>query len=166
MEEENNIKTKLYLDTSIPSAYYDTSKPVRQLITQKWFENELLAYELFTSTIAIKEIKQFSNAEKREKIKELTVIYNMKILDLDNKAEILANEYIQKGAIPKSEPEDASHIAIATVNQIVALASWNFKHIVSLNPIRKIHEINKKHEYPIIEIGTLEMFGGAKYGSI
>jgi cytochrome bd-type quinol oxidase subunit 1 len=33
------MKTKLYLDTSIPSAYFDTSKPVRQLMTQKWFEN-------------------------------------------------------------------------------------------------------------------------------
>jgi hypothetical protein len=33
------MKTKLYLDTSIPSAYFDYNKPVRQLITQKWFEN-------------------------------------------------------------------------------------------------------------------------------
>lgn len=90
----------------------------------------------------------------------------MKILDLDKKAKKLANKYIQKGAIPASEPEDAYHIAIATVNHITALASWNFKHIVSLNPIRKIHEINKRHGYPIIEIGTIEMFGGAKYGSI
>ncbi len=32
---------RLYLDTSVPSAYYDTSKPIRQLITQKWFENEI-----------------------------------------------------------------------------------------------------------------------------
>ena len=32
---------KLYLDMSIPSAYYGNSKPIRQLITEKWFENEL-----------------------------------------------------------------------------------------------------------------------------
>ena len=36
MLEEKKIK--LYLDTSVPSAYYDSSKPIRQLITQKWFE--------------------------------------------------------------------------------------------------------------------------------
>lgn len=35
-------KIRLYLDTSIPSAYFETSKPLRQLITQKWFENETL----------------------------------------------------------------------------------------------------------------------------
>ncbi len=53
-----------------------------------------------------------------------------------------------------------------TCNEIDALASWNFKHIVSINPIRKIHEINKKLNFPMIEIGSLELFGGAKYGNL
>jgi hypothetical protein len=47
-----------------------------------------------------------------------------------------------------------------------ALASWNFKHIVSMAPIRKIHEINKKLNYNIIEIGSLEIFGGSQYGNL
>lgn len=38
-------RIQLYLDTSIPSAYYDTSKPVRQLITQKWFEHDAALVE-------------------------------------------------------------------------------------------------------------------------
>jgi len=46
------------------------------------------------------------------------------------------------------------------------LASWNFKHIVSINPIRKIHEINRGYNFSAIEIGTPELFGGAKYGNI
>jgi hypothetical protein len=37
----------------------------------------------------------------------------------------LGEEYIRGGAIPSSEPEDAYHIAIATVNGIETLASWN-----------------------------------------
>lgn len=37
---------------------------------------------------------------------------------------------------------------------------------MSMNPIRKIHEINMKLGYRIIEIGSLELFGGAeKYKS-
>lgn len=66
----------------------------------------------------------------------------------------------------ESEPQDAYHIAIATIHVIDALASWNFKHIVSINPIRKIHEINRKHNFSAIEIGSLELFGGAKYGNL
>lgn len=90
----------------------------------------------------------------------------MKIPDLSEKAKNLADEYMSRGAIPESEPQDAYHIAIATVNEIDALASWNFKHIVSINPIRKIHEISRKHNISAIEIGTPELFGGAKYGNI
>ena len=44
----------------------------------------------------------------------------------------LAFLYMKKGAIPSSESEDALHIAVATVNRIGLLASWNFKHIVSI----------------------------------
>lgn len=73
---------------------------------------------------------------------------------------------MEQGAIPQSEPEDALHIAIATVNKIESMASWNFKHIVSVNPIRKIHEINNNNGYELIEIGSLELYGGYKYGNL
>jgi len=164
MSEEKKIR--LYLDTSVPSAYYDTSKPVRQLITQKWFENESLSYNLYISVITIEEIGKIKNDVKKWNISELTVKYNMKILDLSDKAKNLADEYMSRGAIPRSEPQDAYHIAIATINEIDALASWNFKHIVSINPIRKIHEINREYKHVAVEIGSLEIFGGSKYGNI
>ncbi len=146
MPEEKKIK--LFLDTSVPSAFYDTSKPLRQLITQKWFENKASSYELYISATALKEISNLENIIKKQKISDLIF------------------DHIRKGAIPKSEPEDALHIAIASVNRLDALASWNFKHIVSMNPIRKIYEINMKLGYPIIGIGSLELFGGAEYGNL
>ena len=160
------MKPKLYLDTSIPSAFFDYSKPVRQLITQKWFELESKNYKLYMSLIGIGEIEQTSNETKRENIKKLILDNKIEILELDDKAVKLSQEYIAKGAIPKSEPEDALHIAIATINGIELLASWNFKHIVSINPIKKIHEINQKQGYIVIEIGSLEIYGGAKYGNL
>ena len=88
------------------------------------------------------------------------------LLDKNKEADDLSEEYIKKGAIPGTEIEDALHIAIATIHSIPLLASWNFRHIVSVNPIRKIHEINKKLNYSLIEIGTLELYGGAKYGNL
>src|SRR3990172_11975 len=140
------MKPKRYLDTSIPSAYYDTSKPIRQLMTQNWFLNEAQNYDLYMSVIAVEEIDAMLNLEKKENIKNLMVENDIKILDLNEKAEKLSKEYMSQGAIPESEPEDAMHVAIATVNEIELLASWNFKHIVSINPIKKIHEINREHD--------------------
>ena len=156
------MKIKLYLDTSVPSAYYDYSKPIRQLITQKWFENESQNFELYISVICLEVINELKNDIKRENILKLLLDYDMTLLPFTDDAEILGNEYINKGAIPSIEPEDAFYIAIATVNKIESIASWNFKHIVSANPIRKIHEINYKNNYSLIEIGSLELFGGAK----
>lgn len=160
------MKTRLYLDTSVPSAFFDTSKPMRQLITQKWFEHEAAGYELFISALTIEEVKRLRNPEKLLNIRNLLARGNFTMLDLTDEAIALGEEYIQNGAIPPSEPEDAYHIAIATVNGIEALTSWNFKHIVSINPIRKIHEINLKRGYQIVEIGSLELFGGAIYGNL
>ena len=162
----SNVKFRLYLDTSIPSAYYDTSKPIRQLITQKWFENDAEKYEIYISAITIREIDQLKTIEKKENIERLLVNYKMKLLEFNEEIKNLAKEYMKRGAIPKTEPEDAYHIATATVNSINFLASWNFSHIVSINPIKKIHEINKKLGYKIIEIGSLELFGGYRYGNL
>ena len=85
-------KIKLYLDTSIPSSYYDTSKPVRQLVTQKWFENKASFYDLYISTMAIDEIDEFSNVVKRQNIKDLILDYDMKILEMSEEAVSLAEE--------------------------------------------------------------------------
>lgn len=159
-------RPKLYLDTSIISAHFDYRKVLRQLITQKQFENDAFQFELLISPITLKEVSNYQNQEEVEKREKLIYDHQMKTIPLNSKAQILADEYMLKGAVPKTEPEDAYHVAIASVNRIFNLASWNFKHIVNINPIRKIHEINQKHNLPLIEIGTLEIFGGAKYGNL
>lgn len=123
-------------------------------------------YHLHTSVTTIDEIDAFGNLTKRQQIKALLIDHHPTILAVSAEAVELAHEYMQKGAIPQSEPEDAYHIAVASVNQLDGLASWNFKHIVSMNPIRKIHEINVKCGYSILEIGSLELFGGAEYGNL
>jgi len=156
---------RLYLDTSVLCAHNDFSKPLRQLITQKWFENEAKDYDLFLSVVTLEEINTFHELKKQNALK-IVETYPVNVLDYTDDARALAQEYINKGAIPQTEPEDAAHIAIATVNNIELLASWNFSHIVSINPVRKIHEINGNKNYIQIEIRTLEFYGGAKYGNL
>ena len=135
-------------------------------MTQKWFENEAPLFDIYISVLTIEEIDRLGNIPRKENIKNLILKYKVEILQISDEIKDLADKYIDKGAIPKSEPEDALHIAIATVNKAEGLASWNFKHIVSINPIRKIHEINEKNGYPLIEIGSLELSGGSKYGNL
>jgi hypothetical protein len=47
---------------------------------------------------------------------------------------------------------DAQHIAVATVEQVDVLASWNFKHILNLFCIHRVNSVNMKYGFRQIEI--------------
>ena len=149
---------KIYLDTSVPSAVFDLGKPERLQFTDNWFNRISGKFEFFTSELTINEINELITVEKRENIKGLISERAFKILKISDEAQKLSEIYISKGAIPVTEPEDALHIAIAVINHIPNLASWDFKHIVSKNPVRKISELNEKLGYPIIKIGSPGLF--------
>lgn len=60
------------------------------------------------------------------------------------------DKYIKEKAVTKKSHED--HIAIATVNKVDVLVSWNFKHIVNLDRIRKYNAVNLMNGYTMLEI--------------
>jgi hypothetical protein len=43
-------------------------------------------------------------------------------------------------------------MAIATVERVDILVSWNFKHIVNINRIHLLNSVNLKLGFPILEI--------------
>jgi hypothetical protein len=92
----------------------------------------------FISEITVAEIERTPDPSIQSKIKE--VISQFSVLPLTDDVEWLANEYVRYGAVPESYPEDAYHIAIAVVNEIDFLLSWNFKHIVR----RKTRDMQEK----------------------
>lgn len=47
---------------------------------------------------------------------------------------------------------DANHIAIATINNVEVLISWNFKHMVNILKIRSYNSVNLKNGYRLIDI--------------
>jgi len=49
-------------------------------------------------------------------------------------SEGLAEEYIRQGVVSRRMLADAQHIAVATVARVDVLVSWNFRHIVNLDP--------------------------------
>jgi predicted nucleic acid-binding protein len=157
-------KYKIYLDTSIISAFFDNKKPIRQLMTEKWVENESKNYDIYISTLVLAEINK--NPDENLKIKMLDLLNDLSItvLEIDNEIEKLANYYRKE--ILSKEINDTLHIATASTNNINAILSWNFRHIVNLKTIETIHKINIKNNYPVVEIISIENLGGYKYGNI
>jgi len=61
-------------------------------------------------------------------------------------------KYITEGVIGGGKLVDAEHIAIAAINHVDVLVSWNFRHIVNLQKIRGYNSVNLKYGYPLLEI--------------
>lgn len=158
------MKTKLFLDTSIPSAPFDLSKPMRNHITTQWFLHDVAAYDIYTSSLAIQELKEWSNETKQQGALDLLEKNKVQILDIQEDMEFLAEEYIRLGALPMTEKDDALHLACAALSNVLNFVSWDFRHIVSVNPILKIREVHQKMGLPPIQISTLSPFGGNAYG--
>jgi hypothetical protein len=76
----------------------------------------------------------------------------LEIVESNQDTEQLARYYIVSGAITEKFYLDGLHIAIATCYNVNVLASWNFRHIVNLDKIRKYNSVNLEQGYNILEI--------------
>lgn len=141
---------KLYLDTSVLSALFDERNPERKSLTESFF-SETKSFEIFISNITIAEIEKTPDKEIKTKMKGK--IADFSVLTISNEIEELANDIIQKGAIKESYSEDAYHIAIAIINEMDFLLSWNFRHIVrkkTKDIVRMISTLNNLRQIEII----------------
>ncbi len=142
------FKQRIYIDTSVVGGYYDDefSDDTKSLFER--IKNE--DFDVYLSEISRLELLP---APKRvQDVVELIPKSCLNYLEFTEEAKQLAEFYIQEKILGAASRDDAYHIAIATVNRIEILLSWNFRHIVNLDKIRLFNAINLKNGYPSIEI--------------
>ncbi|MEW5984107.1 MAG: PIN domain protein [Acidobacteriota bacterium] len=77
---------------------------------------------------------------------------HIQVVRLTPAADELARLYLAEGILQANMLADAQHIAMATLANVDALVSWNFRHVVNLSRIHAYHRVNSKLGYPTIEI--------------
>ena len=102
--------------------------------------SDLLDLELINAPTKVRELLHKFSADKFERV------------ELTEEAIKLAATYIDEKVVGKTSLEDCRHIALATLNKVDVLASWNFKHIVNLDRIKGYNSVNLKLGYQMIEI--------------
>lgn len=156
------MKPTVYIETSIVSYY--TSRPNRDLIiaarqqqTYDWWNNRIKDFDVFISKMVLEEIADGNTnaAEKR-----LIVVNNFTLLDLTESVFTLAQELIQSKTMPQEYPEDSLHVAVAAVNGIDFILTWNFAHINNAETKRKIEAFIRNHGYECPVICTPEELMG------
>lgn len=141
-------KLKLYLDTSVWNFYYADDAPEKKEVTRLFFENlnKSYRYQIYSSPVVIREIE---NADEKTASELIALIKEHPPIMLEVSSEIdeLADIYIAEGVIPKKKRDDAMHIAVATVNEMDALVSWNYKHLANLAKKEKVRAISLLQGY-------------------
>jgi predicted nucleic acid-binding protein len=121
---------------------------IHQLTKEFWIK--LKNFDVFISDLVREEISKIKDKTLREKV--FALVEKFKILKLTNQAKRLGEKYVTAGIIPKQFKADAYHVAIATVNEIDFLVSWNFKHLVNIRTKRGVNLINLQNGFKTIEI--------------
>jgi len=73
-------------------------------------------------------------------------------VDVDHEVEKLRDEYLARKILTPKSIDDATHVALATVNRADAIVSWNFKHIVRLDKMKQYNQVNFSLGYAILQI--------------
>jgi len=142
------FRPRIYIDTSVIGGCFD----------EEFKEYSLQLFDEFISgkkLIVVSDVVLFELEEAPEEVKAVlkrVPTDNIEYVSLDEESIALANAYLKEGVVTERSLSDARHIAIATVERVDILVSWNYKHIVNINRIRLLNSVNLKLGYPALEI--------------
>ncbi|MCL2834366.1 MAG: PIN domain-containing protein [Treponema sp.] len=148
-------KQKVYLETTMFNYYFDKSKDAQPPTVALFEAITSGQFEGYTSIYAYNELDNAPEPQ-RSKILKLIEKYNIKVLGTSDEVIQLAEKYMTNNIIPKKKRIDALHIAIASVNELEIILSFNFKHINKLKTKTLIPAINRILGYREIFIAQPE----------
>ena len=93
-----------------------------------------------------------SRGNEEAAARRLAVIEGIAELEVTVKARDLAHALIREGSLPLKAEIDAFHVAVAAVNGMNYLLTWNCKHIANAVMRPEIEGVCRRHDYepPII----------------
>ncbi len=157
------MKQRVYLETTIVS--YLTARPSRDLIlaahqevTRQWWERRRADFEVYVSQLVLDEA---GRGDPEAANRRVSLLAGMARLQMTDQAAGLARELIRAHALPREGIEDALHIAVAAVNGMDLLLTWNCRHIANAELAPAIRATIERSGYdPPIICTPDELSGG------
>ncbi len=139
---------RFYLDTSVFGGFFDQEF---EADTKRLFaEIANGRFPVVVSELTTQELLEAPDAVRN--LLAQVPSTNLDIVAVSEEALVLAESYVQEGALTEKFISDAQHIAVATIARVDSLVSWNFKHMVNFFRIRQYNAINLKNGYSLIDI--------------
>lgn len=147
-------KKTVYLETSVVS--YLANHPSRDLIvaghqvsTREWWETRRQGYDVYVSELVIAEA---SRGQEEAASRRLAFLDGIALLRIGEEVARFAQVLVEQHAIPVAAAADAVHVAVAAVNGIHYLLTWNCTHIANAERFEAIQTVCVESGYksPII----------------
>jgi hypothetical protein len=97
-----------------------------------------------------------ASPDVRNKLLEAVVRLPVENLSITDEAMDLAGRYVRDGVIPARYRDDAVHVALAVLNNLDVVVTWNMKHLANVRRIEGINRTNLAMRLPLIRIHTPE----------
>lgn len=157
------MKPQIYIETTIPSYYYERRTDSFALAfrdaTKQWWDNERDKFRIVTSVAVIDEL---SAGDYQSKDSGLIILKDVELLEINTDVIQIADVYVQQKVMPDNLFGDALHLALASYHKCDFLLTWNIKHIANANKFEHIRRVNVKLGLFIPTIITpLELLGGS-----
>ncbi len=137
------MKQKIYIETTIPSFYYEVRTEPEMVAmrewTKNWWNNQQHHYELVTSIPVIEELENGNHPSKQS---ALELISQLPILPIHDAVEEIVEEYVTHYIMPNDLKGDALHLALASYHHCHFLLTWNCSHLANANKFEHIRHIN------------------------
>lgn len=147
----SGAKLKIYLETTVFNYYFDEDREGHDDVVELFDRIKAGEFDAYTSGFVISELAN-TQEPKRSEMLALQGMFGIIRLEAVDEIEMLADEYVSRGAIPMRNRFDALHIASATFHGMDAIASYNFRHINRDKTRALANAINEEKGYAHIKI--------------
>ena len=148
----------VYIESTILS--YLVSRPsrdiivaARQEITREWWEHSMPRFDCVLSQVVLDEI---AAGDPDHAAMRMERAVSLSALAITQPCLELAQLYLDRGYVPKTEIRDALHIAVAVVWKVDYLLTWNCKHIANAHVLRQLRKFSENQGYEFPHVCTPE----------
>jgi hypothetical protein len=130
----SKTKPTVYLDTTIPSAYWYHGRNLlalaRRQLTREWWDAERKHFALLVSSVTEAELREGEFPRQDECLK---LIRRLPYLPITRATQTFAALLLEARIVPDSKPRDALQLAMASIHEVDYLLTWNYAHLA--NPV-------------------------------
>ena len=137
------MKPKVYIETSIPSFYFEVSsepdRVARREWTRLWWSQCRENYEAVSSEAVLLELMGGDFPGQGDAFE---LVNQLPLLAIEEPIMEIVEAYIKHRLMPSDPLGDALHLAITSYHGCDFLLTWNCKHIANANKFAHIRRVN------------------------